>query len=196
MSQQALYQVLSIHGYRVTQIERDEKRLLLHCQPQPHRVCCPQCGSRDVIRRGEQDRWIRNLPIGRDCTWIIATLPRVECRACKIVRQINIGLADTRRTYTHAFERYVLELCRRMTMHDVAEHLGVSWDIVKDIYKRYLQRHFAKPALKDVRHLGIDEICVGRGYRFLTLVLDLDSGAILFAGEGKKPPRSIRSGGD
>ena len=26
MSQQALYQVLSIHGYQVTQIERDEKR--------------------------------------------------------------------------------------------------------------------------------------------------------------------------
>ena len=27
---------------------------------------------------------------------------------------------------------------------------------------------------------------MGRGYRFLTLVLDLDSGAILFVGEGKK----------
>jgi len=186
MSQQALYQVLSIHGYQVTQIERDEKRLLLYCQPQLHRVCCPKCGSRDVILRGEKDRWIRNLPIGRDCTWIVATLPRVECRACRIVRQVNIGLADTRRTYTHAFERYVLELCRRMTMQDVAEHLGVSWDIVKDIHKRYLQKHFAKPPLQDVRHIGIDEICVGRGYRFLTLVLDLDTGAILFAGEGKK----------
>ena len=52
-----------------------------------------------MIRRGEQDRWIRNLPIGRDCTWIIATLPRVECRACRIVRQVNLGLADTRHKY-------------------------------------------------------------------------------------------------
>lgn len=186
MSQQALYQVLSIHGYGVTRIVRDEKRLLLHCQPQPHRVCCPKCGSRDVIRRGEQERWIRNVPIGRDCTWIVATLPRVECRACGIVRQVNIGLADTRRTFSHAFERYVLGLCGRMTIQDVAEHLGVSWDIVKDIQKRYLQKHYAKPRLKDVRYIGIDEICVGRGYRFLTLVLDLDTGAILFAGEGKK----------
>ncbi len=186
MSQQALYQVLGMHGYQVTQIQRDEKRLLLHCRPQPHRVCCPQCGSRDVIQRGEKERWIRNLPIGRDCTWMIATLPRVECRACRIVRQVNIGLADPRRTYSHAFERYVLELSRRTTIQDVAHHLGVSWDIVKDIQKRYLQQRYAKPALKDVRHIGIDEICVGRGYRFLTLVLDLDSGAILFAGEGKK----------
>jgi hypothetical protein len=36
MSQQALYQVLSIHGYQVTRIDRDEKRLLLYCRPQPH----------------------------------------------------------------------------------------------------------------------------------------------------------------
>lgn len=186
MSQQALYQVLGIHGYGVTQVIRDEKRLLLCCRPQPHRVCCPQCGSRDVILRGEKDRWIRNLPIGRDCTWIIATLPRVECRACRIVRQVNIGFADARRTYTHAFERYVLDLARRMTMQDVAFHLGVSWDIVKDILKRHLQKHYSKPRLKEVRHIAIDEICIGRGYRFLTVVLDLDTGAILFAGEGKK----------
>jgi transposase len=102
------------------------------------------------------------------------------------VRQISLGLAEPRRTYTHAFARYVLELSRYMIIKDVARHLGVSWDIVKDIQKQYLQRHYAKPKLKQVRQIAIDEICVGRGYRFLTLVLDLDSGAILFVGKGKK----------
>jgi hypothetical protein len=83
-----------------------------------------------------------------------------------MVRQISLGLAEPRRTYTHAFERYVLELSRYMTILDVADHLGVSWDIVKDIQKRHLRRHYAKPSLKDVRQIAIDEICVGRGYRF------------------------------
>ena len=185
-SQQWLYPIFQFQGYRVNQVEADEHRLLLHIEPQPHKVCCPQCGSREVVRRGLQVRWFRNLPVGGDCTWLIATLPRVECRACGIVRQIRTGLAAERRTYTHAFERYVLELSRYMTIKDVADHLGVSWDIVKDIQKRHLQRHYAKPALKDVRQIAIDEICVGRGYRFLTLVLDLESGAILFVGKGKK----------
>jgi transposase len=102
------------------------------------------------------------------------------------VRQIRLGLAEERRTYTRAFARYVLELSKYMTIKDVAEHLAVSWDIVKDIQKRYLTQHYAKPALKDVRQIAIDEICVGRGYQFLTIVLDLDSGAILFVGKGKK----------
>jgi transposase len=185
-SQQWLYPIFRFQGYRVAQIETDEHKLLLHVEPQPHRVCCPQCQSRDVIRRGEQVRWLRNLPVGSDCTWLIARLPRVECRACGIVRQISLGLAESRRSYTHAFARYVLELSRYMTIQDVADHLGVSWDIIKDIQKRHLRRHYAKPNLKQVRRIAIDEICVGRRYRFLTLVLDLDSGAILFVGKGKK----------
>jgi transposase len=185
-SQQWLYPIFQFRGYRVTQVETDEHRLLLHIEPQPHKVCCPECGSRDVIRRGQQVRWFRNLPVGNDCTWLIATLPRVECQACQIVRQIRTGLAEERRTYTRAFARYVLELSRYMTIKDVADHLGVSWDIVKDIQKRHLQQRYAKPSLKKVRQIAIDEICVGRGYRFLTLVLDLESGAILFVGKGKK----------
>ncbi len=72
-----------------------------------------------------------------------------------------------------------------MTIKDAAEHLGVGWDKIKDIQKRYLQRHYSNPSLKGIRRIGIDEICVGRGYRFMTIVLDLDSGAILFAGKGK-----------
>jgi transposase len=124
--------------------------------------------------------------VGGEVTWLIATLPRVECRDCGLVRQIDSGLAEPRRTYTRAFERYVLELSRYMTIQDVATHLGISWDIVKDIQLRNLERRYAKPKLKKVRQIAIDEICIGRGRRFVTLVLDLARGAILFVGQGKK----------
>lgn len=185
MSSQWLYQVFRVKGYRLTKL-RTEGLVYMHVEPQPHRVCCSVCGSRDVIRRGESERWFRNLPVGGEVTWLIATLPRVECRRCGLVRQIDSGLAEPRRTYTRSFERYVLELSRYMTIQDVAAHLGISWDIVKDIQKRNLQRHYAKPKLKKVRQIAIDEICIGRGRRFVTLVLDLQTGAILFVGPGKK----------
>ena len=186
MSQQWLYPIFRIYGYRVTKCEPDEQCLRLHLEPQPHKVCCSQCGSREVIHRGEQVRAIRNLPVGGVVSWLIITIPRVECRSCGVVRQIRLGLAEKRRSFTRAFARYALELSQYMTIKDVAEHLAVSWDIVKEIQKDYLAKHYARPALKDVKQIAIDEICVGRGYRFLTIVLDLDSGAILFVGKGKK----------
>jgi transposase len=115
----------------------------------------------------------------------VLPVPRVECRACGVVRQVEVTFADPRRSYTKAFERYVLELSRRMTIRDVAAHLGVGWDLVKDVQKRDLSRRYAKPKLKHLRHIAIDEIAVAKGHRYLTVVLDLDSGAVVFVGDGK-----------
>jgi transposase len=98
---------------------------------------------------------------------------------------VPIGFARHRRTYTKSFERYVLELSQSMTILDVAVHLNVSWDIVKDIQKRNLNKHFATPKLKHLKHLAIDEIAVSKGHRYLTVVLDLKSGAVVFVGDGK-----------
>jgi len=98
---------------------------------------------------------------------------------------VPVGFADGRRSYTKAFERYVLDLSRHMTIQDVARHLQVSWDVVKDIQKRYLGRKFGRVKLKHLRQIAIDEIAIGRGHRYLTVVLDLMSGAVVFVGDGK-----------
>ena len=74
---------------------------------------------------------------------------------------------------------------RRMTIRDVAHHLDVGWDLVKDIQKRDLSRRYAKPKLKHLRALAIDEIAVAKGHRYLTVVMDLESGAVVFVGDGK-----------
>jgi transposase len=102
-----------------------------------------------------------------------------------VVRQVEIAFADPRRTYTKAFERYALELSRHMTILDVARHLGVSWDIVKDIQKRDLTRRYRKPKLKHVCQIAIDEISIAKGHQYVTVVLDLESGAVVFVGDGK-----------
>jgi transposase len=93
--------------------------------------------------------------------------------------------AEERRSYTKTFERYVLELSRYMTIQDVARHLEVSWNMVKDIQQRSLTKRYGKISLRHLTHLAVDEICIGRGHRYLTVVLDLVSGAVVFVGNGK-----------
>jgi transposase len=123
--------------------------------------------------------------MGRKRVFVELPVPRVECRDCGAVRQVAVDFAEPRVTYTKSFERYVLELCRSMTIKDVAVHLGISWDVVKDIQKRDLKRRFSRPRLKDVRQIAIDEISIGKGHRYLTIVLDLESGAVVYVGHGK-----------
>lgn len=185
MSTSLLYHAFGVRGYQQTKIEFDGGAALFYVEPSEKSVCCSQCGSNNVVRRGDKDRWFRSSPIGGKLTWVIASIPRVKCRDCQQLRQIAVGFADPRRTFTKGWAAYALDLTRHMTIKDVAETLMVGWDAIKDIKKRYLQKHFAKPSLKDVRRIAIDEICIGKGHRYVTLVLDLDTGAVLFVGQGK-----------
>jgi transposase len=72
-----------------------------------------------------------------------------------------------------------------MTILDVAHHLNVSWDVIKNIQKQNLERRYRRPKFKNLKQIAIDEITIGKGHRYLTIVLDLKSGAVVFVGEGK-----------
>lgn len=74
-----------------------------------------------------------------------------------------------------------------MTILDVARRLGVGWDLIKDIQKRDLSRRFAKPKVKHLKSIAIDEIAVTMGPRYLTIVMDSESGVVDFVGDAEGP---------
>lgn len=185
MSTSLLYHGFGIRGYQCQRTTYEEGSVIFTIQQKRETLRCPVCGAGDVHRRGQHRRTLQHLPIGGKPVFVELDVARVHCRSCRTIRQVKIPLADSQRTYTRAFARYVLELRRRMTITDVARHLGVGWWMVKDIEKRHLQTHFARPKLKHLRHIAIDEISIGKGHRYLTIVLDLESGAVVHVGDGK-----------
>ena len=72
-----------------------------------------------------------------------------------------------------------------MTLLDVAEFTALNWDTVKDIAKRRLRRDYGRIDLKGVRYLSIDEIYVGKRRGYYTLVMDIESGRILWVSQGR-----------
>jgi transposase len=159
--------------------------VVLVIERKPETCRCSACGSPNVWRHGVVVRWFRTVPLGRKRLELEARIPRLACQDCGVVRQAAVGFAEPRRSYTRSFARYVLELSRHMTIKDVACHLGVSWDTVKEIQKESLRRRFGKPKLKHVKQIAIDEISTGKGHQYVTIVLDLESGAVLHVGRGK-----------
>ena len=185
MSTSLLYHAFSLKGYRHWKTDYVEGSVVFSIRQDRKSYRCSNCGSKDVESRGQRMRVFQSLPIGGKKTFVHFAVPKVRCRSCGAWRQVCIGFAEPGVGHTKAFERYVLELSQLTTIADAADHLGVGWDRVKAIQKRHLQKRYAKPKLKDVRQIAIDEISVGKGNRFLTLVLDLESGAVVFVGEGK-----------
>jgi transposase len=185
MSTSLMYHAFGVHGYLYQRTEYVGGEIHFTVTQADRSLRCSACGSRRVIRRGGRKRRFRGLPVGSRRVWIVLKVPRLECKACGVVRQAEVSFAPGQHSYTKRYARYVVELARHMTMWDVAQHLGVSWNVVKELWKEELQRRFRRPSLKGLRLLAIDEISIGKGHRYLTVVLDLVSGAVVFIGEGK-----------
>jgi len=72
-----------------------------------------------------------------------------------------------------------------MTVTDLAAVTALSWDTVKSIIKRRLEKDYGHPRLRPLQRLSVDEIHLGRRHGFWTLVIDLDTGRIVWVGRGR-----------
>jgi transposase len=61
----------------------------------------------------------------------------------------------------------------------------VGWDLVKDIIKAELERRKRRRSWRNVRRIGIDEIAIRKGHRYMTVVVDLQTGEVLYTAEGR-----------
>lgn len=112
---------------------------------------------------------------------------RIECKDCHCICQENIHFSTGKRSYTNRLARLVDELSRIGTIKDVVHFLHLSWDTVKNIQKRYLQRHYSNPDLSKLECIGIDEFAVAKGHIYKTIVVNLLTGQVVYIGDGKEP---------
>ena len=117
---------------------------------------------------------------------IVMNVPRVQCQRCpdkhKTTHQVRF--AEGLRRHTKNFERYAASWLNRVTIQDVVEITGLAWDTIARIDHRRL-KSLSRPGLKQVRRIALDEVYVGKVHKFLTIVLDLDTKAIISVVKGR-----------
>ena len=185
MTTRELYKAIGVAGYEPLACWRKEGVFHLRLTVPASCYRCPQCGNREVTRRGQADRFVHAPRIGMDRTVLFIRTPRLECRICQRVLNAILPGVVPLCNYTKSFARIVVDLRKMMTIRDVARYLGVGEGMVRGIDKAYLRKTFGTPRLRDLEVIAIDEIYVGKKNRFFTIVIDWQSGAIVFVGEGK-----------
>jgi transposase len=113
-------------------------KTIFHGDVHPNTLKCPNCQSRRVIRFGQKPRVFKMLPVGRRQVELVVNIPRLYCNDCGSIRQAHLAFADPKKHYTRSLERFVIDLCRMISIQDVAELTGLGWDTVKEIHKRHL----------------------------------------------------------
>jgi transposase len=72
-----------------------------------------------------------------------------------------------------------------MSISDTARFTGLHWNTVKNIEKDWLEKKYKRIRLNQVSIIGIDEVYLGQKLGYITVVRDIESGAVLYIGKGK-----------
>lgn len=183
-----IYYTQGIRDFQVKETIYSEERMEIHLRRKKH--LCPKCGAKSVSLKVLYERDVRGLPMGliRE-VHLIYSLHRIYCHCCHeySVEEIPF-LSHPKARISIKLERMVLELREQLSIRALATHYHLRWHTVKDIEKRDLRQKFAAIDTSKVQAVGVDEIHIGHGQAkqaYLTIVRDLESGAVIHVGDGK-----------
>ena len=129
-------------------------------------------------------RW-RAMDLGTTLAFVEAEAPRVRCRYHGVVVcAVPWARHDSR--FTRAFEDQTAWLAVNTSKTAVAELMRVAWPTVGGICERVAtEARREVDLLGGLRRIGIDEISHRKGQRYLTVVVDHDTGRLVWAAAGR-----------
>ncbi len=148
---------------------------------------CGLCGRRcPGYDQGEGRRRWRALDLGTTKAFVEAEAPRVQCARHGVV-VARLPWARHGSWFTREFEQQVAWLATACSKTAVCELMRISWLTVGRIIERVVVDERAKRGdpLRGLQRIGIDELSYRKGQRYITAVVDHDSGRLVWAADGR-----------
>lgn len=150
------------------------------------RPVCHICGRPAGRTHQREVRAIRDLNFGSARISLRCTYRKVWCPHCGKIVVEDLELFDPYRRITRRMARAIHELCKAMTVSDVARHYGLDWKTVKNIDKAFLEDKYGQTDYEGLRLLAVDEIAIKKGQQYMTVVIDYVTGRVVWMGKGRK----------
>ena len=147
---------------------------------------CHHCGTACPSVHSWTARPVRDLNAFDARVTLDCKLRKVFCPTCGRIVTEHCEVAHPWRRVTPRLAQYVHDLCRHMSVTRVARHVDLDWKTVRDIDKAALEEEFGRTHYGGLQILAVDEIALHKGQRYMTVVLDYESGRVVWLGEGRK----------
>jgi transposase len=179
--------LLGIERAVVEDVRVEHETVVVSVRPksrEQHR--CGVCGRRCPREDGGagRRRW-RALDLGTTFAYLEADAPRVSCKQHRVVvAAVPWARHDSR--FTMAFEDQCCWLAVNTSKKAVSELMRVTWRTVGSICERVARQATAQRDLfAALKRVGIDDFSHRKGHRYLTVVVDHDTGRLVWAAPGR-----------
>ena len=182
-------QLLGLRRTVIEQVEFDETDEVLVVSVRPRakeQDRCPHCRRRcPGYDQGEGRRRWRALDLATTFCFLEADAPRVNCRRHGVV-VAAVPWARHDAGFTRSFEDQTAWLTVNTSATAVSELMRIAWRTVGWICARVAAEAQAqRDQFAGLKRLGVDEISVRKGQRYLTVVIDHDTGRLVWAHPGR-----------
>ena len=181
--------VLGWPGYRVYghEINEEAKTLKLWVRRKRgnRKLVCSGCGRKLGEMYDTYEREVRDLPCFEFRTTVVVELYRVRCPDCGIKTE-KVPQLPSKAPFSKRFEEAVGLACESAAVRRVARQFGIAASTVRAMDLRYLKRWAASRRKPALRHMGIDEIYLGKKQKFVTVVSNLQTGVPVWMGPERK----------
>jgi transposase len=162
--------------------------LVIDIEPRRNsRPICPECGKRCTVYDRQPQRLFEYLPVWSFKAYFRYAPRRVKCPAHGVkVEALPWGYGKERMTFS--YQIYLSRWAKRLSWKETADIFETSWDTVFRAVKFVVDYGLAHRNLDGVTEIGVDEISVFKGHKYLTLVYQLNAGTrrLLWSGPERK----------
>ena len=168
------------------QFDEDAGEIIVSCRLRrgARRRCgrCDRRGGRDDLGEGRRRWWA--LDAGTVRVFIEAEAPRVNCPDHGVT-VAAVPWARHGAGHTRAFDDQVAWLATHCSKSAVVELMRIAWRTVGSIAGRVVvDARAVRDPFNGLVRIGIDEISYRRGHQYLMVVVDHDSGRLVWAAAG------------
>jgi transposase len=179
-----LSKVLGLKKTRIGGVTCDDEGLVVDVVPTTSIARCSGCMCRVRAVHDRRERDWRHLDVGPFRVWLRYSLRRVDCPRCGVVVEF-VPWAESQSWFTYEFEEQVAYLAQKMDKTTLSSLMRIAWRTVGAIIERVVSRHRTADPLEGLTHIGVDELSYRRHHEYVTVVIDHERGAVVWAREGK-----------
>jgi transposase len=164
--------------YVAVHLRGEARRLTIEVEIQPHarnRAWCSGCGRRGPGYDRLAARRFAYVPLWNIPVFFVYAMRRVDCARCGVTVEM-VPWADGKQHLTKTYAWFLAGWAKRMSWKEVADAFRTSWENVFRSVEMAVEWGRQYMRLDGIEAIGIDEILWKKGYRFLTLVYQIDEG--------------------
>ncbi len=156
---------------------RDGQAIVVPVRPDGRRRgACSACGERGPTYDTLETREFQFIPFWGFVVLLLYAMRRIDCKRCGTPKVERVPWCDGKEHTCFVYRAYLATWAKRLSWAETARTFRTSWGVVFRAVAWVVAWGLEHRSLDGIAAIGVDEIAVWKGHKYLTVVYQIDQG--------------------